>query len=56
MNRYIDYFEGRFSRILRVIKLSISGIVESGERADLGEISILEAWFEQVKTEMVIDV
>lgn len=38
------------------MQLSLSGIVESGERADIWEISILEAWFEQVKTEILIDI
>lgn len=36
------------------MQLSFSETVESVQRADSGEI--LEAWFEQVKIEMLIDV
>ena len=65
MNRSIVYFEGRFSSILsnkRYLKMFWLEKAEEfscnslrvAKRADLREI--LEAWFEQVKTEMLTDV
>lgn len=65
MNRSIVYFEGRFSSILsnqRYLKMFWPEKIEEfschslrvAKRADLREI--LEAWFEQVKTEMLTDV